>query len=86
MFTLLFLALSLYSWIYTVIAIVRSDNIRLVKILLFLLATAVPPIFYLYALRGVLRRIIIHDLKGAPKRLALLKGVTSKAVNWLMEK
>jgi len=73
-------------WFKTFIAIVKSDNVHIVKIVYFLVIVSVPPIGILYPIAPFLFGVVKKDIKGAPKRLKNSASFFSKIIGWLFRK
>ena len=71
---LIFFCIISVLWIAGIFRILTSDNIRLVKLILFLASFFIPffPILYLF------KKHIAKEIKGAPNRIATATSTSTK--------
>lgn len=78
-------ALMFLWWLTGVIQIANSDNNGIIKLILIILAFALPP----FALAYPLRKLFIRDIKNGPKNATKavkeIAGATIKTAEWLQK-
>jgi TRAP-type C4-dicarboxylate transport system permease small subunit len=73
-------------WLKTFIAIIKSDNIRIIKLIYFLIIISSPPLGIFYAIISFFKAIVKKDLENAPHRIKSTVSFSSKIIKWFFQK
>jgi hypothetical protein len=77
---------ALALWIRTFFHIIYSDNMRITKIIMFMVIVSIPPIGVIYPIIPLLVSIVKYDAKGAPQRLEKAGQFAGTFVSWFFRK